>query len=155
MLLGSALLIPFFWRPMTGQEWLLMALIGGISIVGHSTLVFAYERANASFLAPYSYVQLIWATIFGYFVFASLPTAGSPQERSSSWGAGSTQPIANACGRARHGKPRDRRRIRLAPIGFCVPGQKKTGWGTWIRTKTNGVRVRCSTVKLSPAGGPL
>ena len=24
------------------------------------------------------------------------------------------------------------------------------GWGTWIRTTTNGVRVRCSTVKLSP-----
>ena len=24
------------------------------------------------------------------------------------------------------------------------------GWGTWIRTKTNGVRVRCSTIKLSP-----
>lgn len=26
------------------------------------------------------------------------------------------------------------------------------GWGTWIRTTTNGVRVRCSTVKLSPTG---
>ncbi len=24
------------------------------------------------------------------------------------------------------------------------------GWGTWIRTKINGVRVRCSTVELSP-----
>ena len=26
-----------------------------------------------------------------------------------------------------------------------------SGWGTWIRTKTNGVRVRCSTVKLPPS----
>ena len=25
-----------------------------------------------------------------------------------------------------------------------------SGWGTWIRTKINGVRVRCSTVELSP-----
>ncbi len=24
------------------------------------------------------------------------------------------------------------------------------GWGTWIRTKTSGVRVRCSTIKLFP-----
>ena len=24
------------------------------------------------------------------------------------------------------------------------------GWGTWIRTRTDGVRVRCSTVKLFP-----
>jgi hypothetical protein len=23
------------------------------------------------------------------------------------------------------------------------------GWGTWIRTKIDGVRVRCSTVELS------
>ena len=27
---------------------------------------------------------------------------------------------------------------------------KSVGWGTWIRTKINGVRVRCSTVELSP-----
>lgn len=27
----------------------------------------------------------------------------------------------------------------------------RIGWGTWIRTKTNGVRVRSSTVKLSPS----
>jgi drug/metabolite transporter (DMT)-like permease len=73
MLAGSALLIPFFWRPMTGQEWLLMSVIGLISIFGHSMLVFAYERANASFLAPFSYVQLVWATILGYLVFGSLP----------------------------------------------------------------------------------
>ena len=26
------------------------------------------------------------------------------------------------------------------------------GWGTWIRTRTSGVRVRGSTVKLSPTG---
>ena len=24
------------------------------------------------------------------------------------------------------------------------------GWETWTRTKTNGVRVRCSTIKLFP-----
>ena len=26
-----------------------------------------------------------------------------------------------------------------------------TGWGTWIRTKTGGVRVRCPTVRRSPS----
>ena len=25
-----------------------------------------------------------------------------------------------------------------------------SGWGTWIRTKTGGVRVRCPTVRRSP-----
>jgi hypothetical protein len=29
-----------------------------------------------------------------------------------------------------------------------------SGWGTWIRTRTNGVRVRGSTVNLFPTGQP-
>jgi hypothetical protein len=29
---------------------------------------------------------------------------------------------------------------------------RMAGWGTWIRTKIDGVRVRCSTVELSPNG---
>ena len=41
----------------------------------------------------------------------------------------------------------------------AAPWQTKTvmksiGWGTWIRTKIDGVRVRCSTVELSPNGRP-
>src|SRR5580700_7618650 len=36
------------------------------------------------------------------------------------------------------------------------PNRRKLrfGWGTWIRTKIDGVRVRCSTVELSPNGRP-
>jgi site-specific DNA recombinase len=36
------------------------------------------------------------------------------------------------------------------------PNRRKTrfGWGTWIRTRINGVRVRCSTVELSPTRSP-
>ena len=29
-------------------------------------------------------------------------------------------------------------------------GKERIGWGTWIRTRTNGVRVRGSTVNLFP-----
>src|SRR6478752_7380479 len=31
---------------------------------------------------------------------------------------------------------------------------KSVGWGTWIRTRTNGVRVRGSTVNLFPNSRP-
>ena len=30
-------------------------------------------------------------------------------------------------------------------------GYGRSGWGTWIRTKIDGVRVRCSTVELFPS----
>lgn len=73
MLVGSSLIIPFYWRAPTAQEWLFMGAIGLFSIAGHSLLVYAYERATASFLAPFSYLQLVWATTLGYLVFGSLP----------------------------------------------------------------------------------
>jgi drug/metabolite transporter (DMT)-like permease len=73
MLAGASLLIPFYWRQPTPIEWLYMGLIGIISVAGHSILVFAYERATASFLAPFSYLQLIWATTLGYLVFGTFP----------------------------------------------------------------------------------
>ena len=42
---------------------------------------------------------------------------------------------------------------RAAPGALeCEARCRRVGWGTRIRTWTNGVRVRCSTVKLSPTG---
>jgi hypothetical protein len=38
--------------------------------------------------------------------------------------------------------------------GNKTPETRLAGWGTWIRTKVNGVRVRCSTVELSPTRSP-
>ncbi|MCZ8259408.1 MAG: DMT family transporter [Beijerinckiaceae bacterium] len=73
MLAGASLIIPFYWRMPSPTEWLFMGLIGVISVIGHSILVFAYERATASFLAPFAYLQLIWATLLGYLVFSTLP----------------------------------------------------------------------------------
>ncbi len=44
------------------------------------------------------------------------------------------------------------------PFGCHAPENSGTsddsGWETWIRTKINGVRVRCSTVELSPNETP-
>jgi hypothetical protein len=39
-----------------------------------------------------------------------------------------------------------------SPQSLLFAGVPRTGWGTWIRTKIDGVRVRCSTVELSPNG---
>jgi hypothetical protein len=37
-------------------------------------------------------------------------------------------------------------------VRVAVNALPMRGWGTWIRTKIDGVRVRCSTVELSPNG---
>ena len=43
-------------------------------------------------------------------------------------------------------------RITRPPNGMDFNDPLRFGWGTWIRTKIDGVRVRCSTVELSPNG---
>lgn len=44
-----------------------------------------------------------------------------------------------------------RQRCRVMPPGCNCPQGIQFGWGTWIRTRTNGVRVRGSTVNLFPS----
>jgi drug/metabolite transporter (DMT)-like permease len=41
--------------------------------IGQWLVVLAYRHGNASVIAPFSYVQLIWAGILGYLVFGALP----------------------------------------------------------------------------------
>ncbi|MCW3475056.1 DMT family transporter [Limobrevibacterium gyesilva] len=67
------ILLPFdFVMP---SAWLLaVALVLGIvASAGQYLMVLAYRYAGASLLAPFSYVQLIWAVALGYLVFGSLP----------------------------------------------------------------------------------
>src|SRR5581483_144518 len=40
----------------------------------------------------------------------------------------------------------------VASSAKCNIGSHQTGWGTWIRTKTNRVRVCCATVTPFPKG---
>jgi drug/metabolite transporter (DMT)-like permease len=73
MLLGTTLALPFVWT--TPDAMLLgLGLVVGIgSAVGHALIVFALERSNASTLAPFSYIQLVWATLIGYLAFGTIP----------------------------------------------------------------------------------
>ncbi len=69
----SSLFVPFVWQPLTGTFLLMGLFIGVSSTVGHWLLVTAFRYADASLLAPFSYLQLLWASIFGYLMFAALP----------------------------------------------------------------------------------
>jgi drug/metabolite transporter (DMT)-like permease len=36
-------------------------------------MIKAYEEAPAATVVPFSYVNLLWATLFGYILFSDLP----------------------------------------------------------------------------------
>jgi drug/metabolite transporter (DMT)-like permease len=77
-LVGTALLalaLPFVhsggWYPTSD----LGAIVGlGIAgTVGHLLFVQAFQRASASAIAPFTYMQLVWSTLAGWLLFATFP----------------------------------------------------------------------------------
>jgi drug/metabolite transporter (DMT)-like permease len=48
-------------------------LLGVLAGVGHWLLIGAYLAAPASLVAPFTYLQMIWATLYGYAIFGQLP----------------------------------------------------------------------------------
>jgi drug/metabolite transporter (DMT)-like permease len=74
---AMTVLVLFVWKTPTMWEALL-GVIGGIfSTAGHWLLIVAYSRAPASLLAPFHYVQLIFAAAFGYVAFGDVPGAAT------------------------------------------------------------------------------
>ena len=77
-LLGAivmSLVMPFYWRPPSPTDWVLMACLGLFAAAGHFLVILAFERAPASLLAPYGYSEIVTATVLGYVIFGDFPDA--------------------------------------------------------------------------------
>jgi len=53
-----------------GAIFLLLGLFAGL---GHWFVISAYLLAPASMLTPFTYLQMIWATLYGFAIFGQLP----------------------------------------------------------------------------------
>ncbi|MHA3976272.1 DMT family transporter [Halovulum sp. GXIMD14794] len=57
------------------RGWVLMLAVGGAATAAHLFLVAAYARAPAPLLAPLQYLEIVSATVFGYWLFGDFPDA--------------------------------------------------------------------------------
>ena len=79
-LVGTAIMtvvLPWFWGDVA-MPWTHVALVvasGLLGTFGHFLFILAFQRGPASALTPFTYTQLIWATLIGWGVFGSLPDA--------------------------------------------------------------------------------
>jgi drug/metabolite transporter (DMT)-like permease len=62
---------------LTWREGGLLFLLGLFAGVAHWLIITAFLIAPASLLTPFTYLQMIWATLFGYLVFGQLPDGWS------------------------------------------------------------------------------
>jgi drug/metabolite transporter (DMT)-like permease len=67
--------VPFNWRAPAPGEIGLAVLMGAFSTMGHWLIILAYRKAAASTIAPFSYVQLLFAGLLGFAVFGTVPGA--------------------------------------------------------------------------------
>ena len=71
--LASSLTVPFVWRTPPPADWPALLALGVIAVAGHYMFVLAFRRAPASTLSPFSYAQLIFATLFGVLLLHAVP----------------------------------------------------------------------------------
>jgi drug/metabolite transporter (DMT)-like permease len=72
-MIGTSLVVPFFWVPPSLEQWGLMVALGAIAALGHYLVILAYERGEASMLSPFSYAEMIGAVTVGYLIFGDFP----------------------------------------------------------------------------------
>lgn len=68
-------LVPFVWITPTWHDIAFGLLVGVASTMGQWIVVLAFRYADASVLAPFSYIQLLWVSIFGFVIFGEVPDA--------------------------------------------------------------------------------
>lgn len=76
--LGMTLILPWFWEgwpPM--QELLAMATLGVLAVVGHTLLTLAFQYSSPVLLAPFSYLQIMFAVIWSALLFDHIPDWGA------------------------------------------------------------------------------
>lgn len=62
------------WTPMTPAQWLTLLFIGPLAIMTQVSNVKAFRVTDASLLAPFRYVSVIFALTIGWFVFGEWPS---------------------------------------------------------------------------------
>jgi drug/metabolite transporter (DMT)-like permease len=71
----SLVTLPFGWVMPDGREVTILIAAGLLGGVGQILLTSGYREADASVVAPFEYVSMLFALGFGYFLFDEVPTA--------------------------------------------------------------------------------
>ncbi len=70
---GAPIAFAVWKMPETALAWILLSLLGVFGGLGHWLFLHAYQRAPASSIAPFLYMQLLTMVAFGFAVFGDLP----------------------------------------------------------------------------------
>jgi drug/metabolite transporter (DMT)-like permease len=72
--LALTLLLPGSWTPIPDSAWPYIVLLVLSGSINQTLLVYAFAHADASTLAPFTYIEIVSAVIFGLLFFGTLPS---------------------------------------------------------------------------------
>ena len=64
----------WFWTMPVGIEWVLLISIAVLTTLGMTCFVRAFSVGEANAVGPIEYIRLIYAALFGYFLFNEIPS---------------------------------------------------------------------------------
>ena len=73
---GSLICTPFligWWQPMSADVIVAVVLFSAFAVIGHFALSHALSLAPVSAIAPYEYLAIVWAILFGYWFWGDVP----------------------------------------------------------------------------------
>lgn len=71
--LALTLVLPWFWETPTLSGVLGMLTIGGLAMIAHLLLTLALRKVSAATLAPFTYLNIVFAGLIGWLLFDQLP----------------------------------------------------------------------------------
>jgi len=69
----ASIIVPFYWASPKMSDAMLMISMGIFGGIGHYCIIRAFTLAEASTIAPYSYIGIIFATFWGMVIFHEFP----------------------------------------------------------------------------------
>jgi drug/metabolite transporter (DMT)-like permease len=61
------------WHPVSGKQFATLAVAAFFLFFGYQFIVLAMRTGEVAYVVPYRYTSLLWAIIFGYFIFNEVP----------------------------------------------------------------------------------
>jgi drug/metabolite transporter (DMT)-like permease len=72
-LIFGIIFAPISWVEPSLRDFLLLALLGIVSMAAHMLVTQSLKLAPASIVSPFQYMLLVWATLFGWIFFQEWP----------------------------------------------------------------------------------
>ncbi len=69
----SSLAVPFFWQPIQPAHLGAFLALGALGTVAQALLIRAFALAEAAAIAPFGYTGLVWAGLWGWLFWGTVP----------------------------------------------------------------------------------